>query len=183
MSLLAPAIVESIEKGSWIRRMFESGIALKKEYGENAVCDFSLGNPDLPPPPAVADGLRALADKVGEPFALGYMPNGGFPWARDLLAAHLAKEQGAPLTGADVMLSCGAAGGLNALFKAVLAPGEEVMVPAPFFVEYGAYAANHGGVLRPVPSKEDFALDVDAIAAALTPKTRVLILNSPNNPT
>lgn len=183
MSLLAPAIVESIEKGSWIRRMFEAGIALKREHGENAVCDFSLGNPDLPPPPAVTAGLRALADKAGEPFALGYMPNGGFPWARDLLAAHLSKEQGAPLTGADVMLSCGAAGGLNALFKAVLAPGEEVMVPAPFFVEYGAYAANHGGVLRPVPSKEDFSLDVDAIAAALTPKTRVLILNSPNNPT
>ena len=79
MSLLAPEIVESIEKGSWIRRMFESGIALKKEYGENAVCDFSLGNPDLPPPPAVADALRAAADKAGAPFARGYMPNGGFP--------------------------------------------------------------------------------------------------------
>ena len=114
---------------------------------------------------------------------MGYMPNGGYLWARDLLAAHLAKEQGAALTGADVMLTCGAAGGLNALFKTVLSPGEEVMVPAPYFVEYGAYAGNHGGVLRPVPSKEDFSLDIEALAAALTPKTRVLILNSPNNPT
>ncbi len=183
MTLLAPAIVESIEKGSWIRRMFEAGIALKREHGENAVCDFSLGNPDLPPPPAVADGLRALADKAVEPFALGYMPNGGYAWARDLLAAHLSKEQGVSLTGADVLLTCGAAGGLNSLFKAVLSPGEEVLVSAPFFVEYGAYAANHGGVLRPVPSQKDFSLDVEAIAAALTPKTRVLILNSPNNPT
>ena len=183
MNLLSPAIAESIDKGSWIRRMFEAGITLKKEHGQDAVCDFSLGNPDLPPPPAVAAGLRALADKAGEPFSMGYMPNGGYLWARDLLAAHLAKEQGAALTGADVMLTCGAAGGLNALFKTVLSPGEEVMVPAPYFVEYGAYAGNHGGVLRPVPSKEDFSLDIEALAAALTPKTRVLILNSPNNPT
>ncbi len=157
MKLLAQAVLESIDKGSWIRRMFESGIALKTEHGADAVCDFSLGNPDLPPPASVAAGLRKLADTAGQPFALGYMPNGGFPWARDLLAKHLAKEQEAPLTGDDVILTCGAAGGLNALFKAVLDPGDEVLAPAPYFVEYGAYAGNHGGVFRPVPTKAQFS--------------------------
>lgn len=164
--------------------MFEAGTLLKRQYGENAVCDFSLGNPDLPAPPAVARGLRALADAAGEPFAFGYMANGGFPWARKQLAEHLSVEQGVTLTSEDVILTCGAAGGLNAFFRTVLDPGEEVLTFAPYFVEYGFYVANHGGVFRTIPSLPDtFAPDAGALENAVTEKTRVLLINSPHNPT
>ena len=184
MQLLSDAIMESMEKGSWIRRMFEAAIVLKKEHGEDAVCDFSLGNPDLPPPPAVADGLRKLADKINQPFSLGYMPNGGYAWARAALAEHLSKEQGVPLTGNDVLLTCGAAGGLNSLFKSILNPGDEVLALAPYFVEYGAYVGNHNGVFRTVRTQPDtFSPDLAALEQAITPRTRALIVNSPNNPT
>ncbi len=184
MTLLSDSIAVSISKGSWIRRMFEAGIALKKEHGEDAVCDFSLGNPDLPPPPSVAVGMHKLADNLDRPFSLGYMPNGGYPWARAALADHLSREQGVSLTADDVILTCGAAGGLNVLFKSVLNPGDEVLALAPYFVEYGAYVGNHNGVFRTVPTKpETFSIDLDALEAAITPKTRVLIVNSPNNPT
>lgn len=184
MTLLSNSIADSISKGSWIRRMFEAGITLKKEHGEDAVCDFSLGNPDLPPPPAVAEGMRKLAEGLAEPFSLGYMPNGGYLWAREALAAHLSKEQGVALTAGDVILTCGAAGGLNILFKSILNPGDEVLAFAPYFVEYGAYVGNHNGVFRTVPTtEEDFSIDLNALDKAVTSKTRALITNSPNNPT
>lgn len=173
-----------MERASWIRKMFEAGIILKQQYGEDAVCDFSLGNPDLPAPAAVGDGLRAMADRAGEPFAFGYMPNGGYAWARQKLAAHLSAEQGVSLTGDDVVLTCGAAGGLNAFFRAVLDEGDEVLSMAPYFVEYGFYVENHGGVFRTVKTLPDtFGLDLDAIELAMTPRTRAVIINSPNNPT
>lgn len=166
-----------------IRRMFEAGIELRKKHGAENVFDFSLGNPDLPPPAQTADGLRELADKVGEPFSFGYMPNAGFPWARELMAKYLSQEQGVAVGPEQVMLSCGAAGALNAFFKAILNPGDEVLCVAPYFVEYGFYMDNHGGVLKPVQAKEDFSLDLVALEAAFTSRTRAIIVNSPNNPT
>lgn len=184
MSILSRRVDGYLENASWIRRMFEAGTQLKKQYGEDAVCDFSLGNPDLPPPPAVAEGLRALADKAHEPFSFGYMPNGGFPWARQRLAEHLSEEQGTALSGNDLVLTCGAAGGLNAFLRAVIEPGEEMIALAPYFVEYGFYVENHGGSLRSVPTHKDtFAPDLDALEKAISDRTRVLIINSPNNPT
>ena len=184
MQLISDATQANIEGGSWIRRMFEAGIAMKKEFGEDAVCDFSLGNPDLAPPAEVALALRELADKADKPFSMGYMPNGGAPRVRALLANHLSVQQQTPLTENEVLLSCGAAGAINALFKAILNPGDEVLAIAPYFVEYGAYAANHGGVFKTVRSKADtFSLDLDAIDMAITNNTRALIINSPNNPT
>lgn len=184
MHLLSASMADNVGKGSMIRRMFEAGIALKKQYGEDAVCDFSLGNPDLPPPPAVARGMRELAGQLDQPFALGYMPNAGLPRARAALAAHVTKEQGVALGQDDVILTCGAAGGLNVLFKAILNPGDEVLALVPCFVEYGFYVSNHGGIFRGVATRpETFAVDLNALAAAITPRTRALILNSPNNPT
>ncbi len=184
MSILSNTMGEHLKHSSMIRRMFEAGIQLKQQYGEDAVCDFSLGNPDLPPPPAVARALRELADKAREPFSLGYMPNAGYGWARERLAGHLAAEQQCAVTLEHVILSCGAAGAMNALLRAVLDPADEVLAVTPCFVEYGFYVENHGGVLRTVSSvPETFALDVEAIAAAITPKTRAIIINTPNNPT
>lgn len=184
MHLLSEVMTDNVDKGSMIRRMFEAGIALKKQHGEDAVCDFSLGNPDLPPPPAVAKGMRELADHLDQPFSLGYMPNAGFPWARAELAAHISREQGVNLTQDDVILTCGAAGGLNVVFKAILNPGDEVLALAPCFVEYGFYVGNHGGVFKTVPTRpETFAIDFTALEAAVNARTRALIINSPNNPT
>ena len=186
MNVISSQMSSSIANGSWIRRMFEAGIQLKQKFGNDAVCDFSLGNPDLAPPPAVGKALAEFARHVDEPFSLGYMPNAGFGWAREKLAAHISKEQRlpVPVEGTDVILTCGAAGALNVIFKTVLEPGDEVLSVTPYFVEYGSYVANHGGVFRKVPTLPDtFALDLPAIEAAITPKTRAMIINSPHNPT
>lgn len=183
MSLLSTQVAASLERASWIRKMFETGMELKKQHGQENVFDFSLGNPDLPPPPQVVEGLRKIADQAARPFAFGYMPNNGYPQVRERLAAKLSEEQGVTCTAGDIMLTCGAAGGLNALFRAVLEPGDEVVCPAPFFVEYGFYAQNHCSVLNPVPSEPlTFKLDLQAIEDGLTAKTRVMLINSPNNP-
>jgi aspartate aminotransferase len=184
MEMLAGQIQQHLANASWIRRMFEAGIELKKRYGETNVCDFSLGNPDLPPPPGVARSLRGLADRLDRPLALGYMPNPGYPDVRAAVAAHLAREQACDVKPEHVVMTCGAAGAINALFRAVLEPGDEVVCPTPCFVEYGFYAGNFGGVLKPVSSLPDgFGLDVASIREALTPRTRVVLVNSPNNPT
>jgi aspartate aminotransferase len=128
--------------------------------------------------------MKKLAQPLDRPFALGYMPNAGFIWAREKLAAWLSREQQTPVATEDVILTCGAAGGINAFFRAVLEPGDEVLCFAPYFVKYGAYADNHGGTLRPVPSvPKSFAPDPDALEAAVAKRTRALIINSPNNPT
>ena len=112
------------------------------------------------------------------------MPNNGFGWAREKLAAHLSKEQGAELTANDVILTCGAAGALNVIFRTVLEPGDEVLTVTPYFVEYGSYVGNHGGTLKKVPTLPGtFGLDLPAIEAVITPKTRAMIINSPHNPT
>ena len=184
MSILSRRVSGYMECSSWIRRMFEAGTQLKQQYGEEAVCDFSLGNPDLPPPPQVAQGLRTLADKIHEPFSVGYMSNGGYVWARQQLAQHLSQEQGVTLTADEVLLTCGAAGGLNAFFRAVLDEGEEVLALSPYFVEYGFYAANHNATFRAIPThKDSFAPDLAALEQGISAQTRVLIINSPNNPT
>ncbi len=184
MQLIASEIADFMSNSSWIRRMFEAGIELKKQYGAENVFDFSLGNPDLPPPPQVKTALVHIADTAGEPFALGYMPNAGYTETRQKLALHLSKEQGVEVPASRLVMTCGAAGGINVFFRAVLTPGDEVLVPAPYFVEYGFYAGNFGGKLKPVASKPlTFALDLAAMEAAFTPATRAVIVNSPNNPT
>jgi len=184
MSILSSNVQGYLGNSSWIRRMFEAGGQLKAQYGADRVYDFSLGNPDLPAPPQVEQALREMAERAHEPFAFGYMPNGGFPWLREQLAEHLSHEQGVSLTAGDVILSCGAAGALNAFLRAVLNPGEELISFAPYFVEYGFYVANHGGVFKSVMSRAGtFAPDFDALEEAITSKTRVLLINSPHNPT
>ncbi len=184
MKLVTEEMERFLSGGAWIRKIFEQGLELKKRYGEDAVCDFSLGNPDLPPPSVVGQTLADLAKRADRPFAFGYMPNPGYPQVRKALAAHLAAEQGAPLAPSDVILTCGAAGGINTFFRAVLTPGDEVVCPIPYFVEYGFYAGNYGAGLRPVPTRPGtFDLDVAAIEAVITERTRVVLINSPNNPT
>jgi aspartate aminotransferase len=184
MQVISTEISQILQNASWIRRMFEAGIELKQKHGADRVCDFTLGNPDLPPVPEVGRTLRRLADTVDQPLSLGYMPNAGLNSTRQRLAEYLAKEQQVPLTAGHVVVTCGAAGGLNVIFRTVLEPGDEVICPSPYFVEYGFYVGNYGGKLVPVPAKPPaFSLDVDAIAAAVTAKTRAVLIDSPNNPT
>ena len=164
--------------------MFEKGMELKKEFGEDAVCDFSLGNPDVPPPAATRQVLEDIAASAVRPLGLGYCPNAGLPEVREVMAKRLSAQQETEIAAKDVVMTTGAAGALVSFFRAVVEPGDEIITPAPYFVEYGAYCGHFGGVLKPVPSlPPSFKPDVDAIAAAITDKTRAIIINSPNNPT
>ena len=173
---------EFAERSSWIRKMFEEGAKLKQEFGAENVFDFSLGNPDLPPPPKFDETLQRLAADTS-PGLHCYMPNGGYLHVRQAVAGQISKEQDMTVGADDMLMTCGAAGALNVTLKAILNPGEEVIVLAPFFVEYHFYIDNQGGVAKVVNTKEDFSLDLDAIKEAITANTKALIINSPNNPT
>ena len=170
---------------SWIRKMFEKGLELKRQHGVDAVCDFSLGNPDVPPPAKTKSALEAIAAEAVKPLGLGYCPNAGIPAVREAIAAYLARQQQVPVAASNVVMTVGAAGALVSFFRAVIEPGDEVICPSPYFVEYGSYCGHFGGVLKPVSSiaDEGFRPDIAAIEAAITPKTRALLVNSPNNPT
>ena len=182
--ILSDQIKGFMANSSFIRKMFENGIELKKKYGVENVFDFSLGNPDVAPPTRLKKVLHEIADDIEKPFSLGYMPNAGYPHVRDAVAEKISKEQNVEVPSKNLVLTCGAAGGMNALFRAVLNPGDEVVVPAPYFVEYGFYASNFGGKLIPVKTTEmTFDLDFDLLSAAINEKTRAFIVNSPNNPT
>ena len=170
-------------KSSFIRKMFEKGLELKQKYGADAVCDFSLGNPDVPPPAAARAALYKIADDAVQPLGLGYCPNAGIPAVRARMADYLSRQQGLALTANDLVMTVGAASALVCFFRATIAEGDEVIVPSPYFVEYGNYCGHFGGVLKPVPTREDFTLDLEAIAAAVSPRTRAILVNSPNNPT
>jgi len=179
---VAQKIQQVMEKSSWIRKMFEEGARLKLQHGADQVFDFSLGNPNLAPPDAFSAALLDMVSTCG-PGSHCYMPQPGFPQVCESIAVFLTEEQGVRFGAKDVLMTCGAAGALNVILKALLDPGDEVIVPTPCFVEYRFYVDNHGGVIRMVPTRDDFTLDVDAIGAAVNPKTKAVLINSPNNPT
>lgn len=179
---LAKAVHANLERSSWIRRMFEEGLKLKQKLGADKVYDFSLGNPDVEPPRAFKDALMAAARDERKGLH-GYMPNAGFPYVREAIAAKVAREHAVAMTMDRVIMTVGAAGGLNVALKAILNPGDEVLVTKPYFAEYWFYAENHGGLLRAVDGSPGFGLDPQAIRSALSPKTAAVIVNSPNNPT
>lgn len=179
---IANHILEYMKKGSWIRQMFEQGALMKAEYGVENVFDFSLGNPDIEPPP---EFKAALIDEASS-AALGlhsYMPNAGLPMARKAVAKYLSTEQGINITDRSIIITCGAAGALNITLKSLLNPGDTVITPSPYFVEYDFYCGNHGGRLIPVPTMPDFSLDIEAISRSIDKNTRAVLINSPNNPT
>ena len=184
MQLLTNEIQKAMGSSSFIRKMFEKGLELKRRFGEDAVCDFSLGNPDVPPPVKAKEALVELASAAIRPLGLGYCPNAGIPVVREVIAGYLAHQQATAVESKDVVLTVGAAGAMVSFFRAVIEPGDEVITPAPYFVEYGSYCGHFGGVLKTVPSiPPTFRPDVKGIATAITSKTRAIIVNSPNNPT
>ena len=179
---VAAKIREHIEHASWIRKMFEEGAAMKQQYGEENVFDFTLGNPTMEPPEELHRELKKIADNP-IPGMHRYMHNAGYEETRAAVAEVIAEHSGKPVTSAHIVMTCGAGAALNVTLKTLLNPGDEVIILAPFFVEYKFYIDNQGGVPVEVVTGDDFQPDLDAIASAITPRTRAIIINSPNNPT
>lgn len=180
--IIAKAIGSSMERSSWIRQMFEEGARLKGEYGEENIFDFSLGNPILEPPQEVLAALRSLLSDAA-PGAHRYIPNAGLPHVRQYIADTLRSETSLPFAAGHIILTCGAGGALNVALKALLDAGDEVVTFCPYFVEYDFYAANHGGKLVRAETDSAFQMDLEALEAVVTERTRAVIVNSPNNPT
>jgi len=178
---VAKAISEQLEQASWIRRMFEEGDRLRAVRGAANVFDFTLGNPDVEPPEAVIEALRLVVER-NRPRSHGYMPNAGFPEVRELMARRMQRETGLPYTANHVLMTVGSAAAMNVVLKSLLDPGDEVIVLLPYFPEYRFYIENHGGRVVPVDTDGNFLPDVERIARAITPRTKAIILNSPNNP-
>ncbi|MCL2763726.1 MAG: pyridoxal phosphate-dependent aminotransferase [Treponema sp.] len=179
---IAENIKNALSSSSMIRKMFEEGMKLKKLHGADKVFDFSLGNPDVDPPQAFHDIFVKLATE-DEKGSHGYMPNAGFPHVREAIAKKVCREQNVEVDFSHIIMAAGAAGGLNAVFKTICNPGDEVIVSRPYFMEYRPYTANHGAKLVEVDSLDNFDLDINAIASGLNEKTAAVIVNSPNNPT
>lgn len=168
-------------RGSWIRKMFEEGLRLKAIHGEFNVFDYTLGNPYVDPPEAFFQALSAVVTDRRR-LAHAYMQNAGFPATRERVAADLAREVGRPFTGDHVVMTVGAAGAMNVALKSLLDPGDEVVVIAPYFPEYGFYIQNHGGVKVVSPAGDDFLPDLADIERRIDSRTRALIINTPCNP-
>ncbi len=178
---VADKMIEMIEKSSMIRKMFEEGAKLKAIHGPESVYDFSLGNPDVPPPPEFKKVLKDLVND--DNLSHGYTPSPGLPQVRKAVADFVSSEHRVNLTPEMVIMTVGAAGALNDIFKALINPGDEILTPAPYFVGYNQYSFIAGAALKTVPTDSNFHLEPAAIEAAINENTRVMLINSPNNPT
>ena len=172
---------EQMKQSSWIRRMFEEGAELRNAHGADNVFDLSLGNPLLPPPPEFYQVLSEIAGQRDTGLHR-YMPNPGFAETRAAVADGLRSESGIDFTLDDIIMTVGAAGAINVVLKAMLDPGDEVILIAPYFAEYVFYVQHTNGVVRVVGCDSSFQPDIDALKAAVTERTKAVILNSPNNP-
>ena len=182
--MLSKKIQAALAGSSAIRAMFVEGKELAAKVGEENVFDFSLGNPATPAPELFAQTVKELVDHEDPMVLHGYMSNSGYEDVREAIAQNLNGRFGTNFTWKNVVMTVGAAGGLNIVFKTILDPGDEVIVFAPFFGEYRSYAANFDAVVVPVaPDYETFQPNLEAFEAAITEKTKAVIVNTPNNPT
>ncbi len=178
---IADKMVKMVDGMAMVKKMFEEGARLRAKHGPENVFDFSLGNPDVPPPPEFKKVLRELANS--ETLNHGYTPNPGHPQVRQAVAQYLSGEHDIELTPDLILMTVGAAGALNAVFGALVNPGEEILTPSPYFIGYDHYAFMAGAALKTASTDSNFHLNTAAIEAAITEKTRVMLINSPNNPT
>ncbi len=179
---IATKVSTNIERASWIRKMFEEGAALRQQFGDENVFDFTLGNPTVEPPPELHSELKRIADNP-ETGMHRYMNNAGYEDTRAAVAEVIAEASGQPVTSNHIVMTCGAGAALNVVLKTLLNPGDEVIILTPYFVEYKFYIDNQQGVIVEVLTKDDFQPDLEAIESAINCKTRAIIINSPNNPT
>ena len=173
---------EQMNNSSWIRKMFEQGIELRRIHGEQNVFDLSLGNPLLEPPPEFKTELQRLIDDEA-PGTHRYMPQSGFPEVRAKVAEVLGEESGTAFTESDVLMTVGAAGGINTILRSILDEDDEVVLIAPFFGEYVFYVEHQTGVSKIAMCDEKWLPDIASLEATIGPRTRAVIINSPNNPT
>lgn len=173
-----------VNNSSTIRAMFEEGKRLSDIYGEENVFDYSIGNPNVEPPENIKTIISDILNKEKPNLVHGYMNNSGYEDVRDDISSFLNKKNDLNLTRNNIVMTCGAAGGLNIILKSILNPGEEVITFAPFFGEYKNYTENFNGKLVIVPTNIDtFEPDLDELSKVINSKTKAIIINNPNNPT
>lgn len=168
---------------SVIRKLFEEGLQMAQVVGKENVYDFSLGNPASPVPSQVTKAIQDILSEEPDSYVHGYMKNAGFDETREAVANHLNKSFAMDYTKEDIIMTVGAAGAMNCIFRAMLNPEDEVIAFAPFFGEYKNYAANYAGKLVVVPAKlPEFDLNLDELESRITERTKCIIVNNPNNP-
>lgn len=173
-----------ISNSTTIRAMFEEGKRLSKIHGEENVFDFSIGNPNVEPPENIKEVIIDILNEESPNFVHGYMHNSGYEDVRDTISTFLNKKYNLSLTGKNLVMTCGAAGGLNIIFESILNPGDEIITFSPYFGEYKNYVETFHGILTTVPTNtENFEPDLEALANAITSKTKAILINTPNNPT
>ena len=173
-----------VKNNSAIRMMFEEGNRLRAKYGADKVFDFSLGNPSVPAPDCVREAIIELVNETDPTVLHGYMSNAGFEDVRQTIAESLNKRFDTKFSAKNLIMTVGAASGLNVILKTILNPGEEVIVFAPYFLEYGAYVRNYDGVLVEIsPDTATFQPNLAECEKKITPKTKAVIVNTPHNPT
>lgn len=181
--MIAEKMKSFVAGSSVIRAMFEEGKQMAERYGAENVYDFSLGNPNVPAPAAVGEAIKRILDEEDSLTVHGYMSNSGYESVRDKVAASLNQRFGTAFTREHILMTVGAAGGLNVILKTLLNPGDEVITFAPYFGEYRSYVGNYDGVLKVVPANvPSFQPDLTKLEEMITPKTKALIVNTPNNP-
>lgn len=182
--MISEKMVDYVKGGSLIRAMFEEGKRMASIYGPENVFDFSLGNPNLEAPKEVKDAIIDILNNEESTMVHGYMPNAGYDDVRGDIATFLNKTHGTNFDKSNILMTVGAAGGLNVIFKALLNPGDEVIVFAPYFGEYRSYVANYEGILEVISANTvDFQPNLKELQEKITNKTKMVIINSPNNPT
>ncbi len=182
--MIAKSMESYVKGSSAIRAMFEEGARLAKIYGKENVFDFSLGNPNVAPPQEIKQAVIDILNEEEPTFVHGYMNNAGYEDVRMTIAEHLNSLHGTNFSEKNILMTVGAAGGLNVVFKTLLDPEDEVIAFAPYFGEYRSYAANYGAKLLVVPPNiPTFQPELEKLAELITEKTKIVIINSPNNPT
>ena len=182
--MIAEKMMPLVRNNSAIRTMFEEGRRLAALYGPENVFDFSLGNPNVPAPEAVKQAILDVLEEEDPVFVHGYMSNAGYEDVRAVVADSLNRRFGTAFHENNILMTVGAASGMNVILKTILNPGDQVLVFAPYFLEYGSYVRNYDGELSVVPPHlPDFQPDLEAFRRQLSPKTKAVIINTPNNPT
>jgi len=182
--MISEKMKEQVQGSSIIRAMFEEGKKMAEIYGAENVFDFSLGNPSVPAPEAVKEAIIEIINNEDAMTVHGYMNNSGYEVVRAAIAASINHKYGTAFSQDNIIMTVGAAGGINVIFKTLLNPGDEVITFAPFFGEYRGYAANYDGKLVIVsPNTVDFQPNLPEFREKITPRTKAVIVNSPNNPT
>ncbi len=182
--MISDKMMGFVKASSVIRAMFEEGKRLADIYGAENVYDFSLGNPSVEPPIEIKEALIDILNEEKPGNIHGYMNNSGYEDVREKIALSINDRFGTSFNTGNIIMTVGAAGGLNVILKALLNPGDEVITFSPYFGEYRNYVSNYDGILVEIsPDTKDFQLDIEEFEEKITNKTKAVIVNSPNNPT